>query len=422
MDKPTQRIRNWSETAASNNATPPYGWPEGQAPSTVNDCARQMMSDLRYQFEDSEWFCWGDVPSRASAATFKIAADVTSRYLANRRLKVYDGSTYYATIVSATYSAPDTTITLSMDSGSLTASLTSIALSILSPTNSAIPETQNANDAYPCMGRLTLTTVTPVTTADVTAATNIYFTPYMGNSIALYDGSATWSLFTFAELTLGITATTSTMHDVFAYNNAGVVALEALAWTNDTTRATALVKQDGVLVKSGATTRRYIGSYRTTTASGQTEDSYAKRYVYNYYNRVKRPMYAIESTATWNYSTASFRQANGATTNQLDFIVGFSEDSVFASVMVKAFTSTATVRTCTVGIGLDSTTVNSARIYEGIAVNNVSQNAPIIAQYENTIAVGRHTLVWLEQGAGTDTQTWVGTTNGQSGILGFMWG
>lgn len=37
----------WSEVAASNNATPPGGWPEGQAPSTVNDCAREMMSALK---------------------------------------------------------------------------------------------------------------------------------------------------------------------------------------------------------------------------------------------------------------------------------------------------------------------------------------------------------------------------------------
>src|SRR5438876_8099912 len=37
----------WSETDASNNATPPNGWPEGQAPSSVNDCARMMMGALK---------------------------------------------------------------------------------------------------------------------------------------------------------------------------------------------------------------------------------------------------------------------------------------------------------------------------------------------------------------------------------------
>lgn len=36
----------YSLTPANNNASPPNGWPEGQAPSTVNDCARQMMTDI----------------------------------------------------------------------------------------------------------------------------------------------------------------------------------------------------------------------------------------------------------------------------------------------------------------------------------------------------------------------------------------
>jgi len=38
---------NWSETSASNNQPPPNGWPEGQAPSTLNDCAREMMGALK---------------------------------------------------------------------------------------------------------------------------------------------------------------------------------------------------------------------------------------------------------------------------------------------------------------------------------------------------------------------------------------
>jgi len=38
---------NWSETAGSNNQPTPNGWPEGQPPSTINDCAREMMSALK---------------------------------------------------------------------------------------------------------------------------------------------------------------------------------------------------------------------------------------------------------------------------------------------------------------------------------------------------------------------------------------
>jgi hypothetical protein len=37
----------WSETDASNNAATPNGWPEGQPPSSVNDCARMMMGAVK---------------------------------------------------------------------------------------------------------------------------------------------------------------------------------------------------------------------------------------------------------------------------------------------------------------------------------------------------------------------------------------
>jgi hypothetical protein len=38
---------NWTEIDAGNTTTPPLGWPEGQMPSTVNDCARMMMGALK---------------------------------------------------------------------------------------------------------------------------------------------------------------------------------------------------------------------------------------------------------------------------------------------------------------------------------------------------------------------------------------
>jgi len=138
------RIRQWSTTPASNGTSPnivPYGWPEGMAPSEVNDTARQQMTDHRYQWEDAEWFAWGDTVSKASATTFKIATDVTSRYLADRRIKIFDTATAYATILSSSYSAPDTTISLQFDNSeeSLGASFTAVALAILTPLNPSIP-------------------------------------------------------------------------------------------------------------------------------------------------------------------------------------------------------------------------------------------------------------------------------------------
>lgn len=278
---------------------------------------------------------------------------------------------------------------------------------------------------FPCTGRMTLNTGVPVTTSDVTAATTIYFTPYTGNQVALFDGAATWNTFTFTELSIAVPGTANTMYDLFIYDNAGTPTLETQTWTNDTTRAVSIVLQDGVYVKNGATTRRYLGSFRTTGTVGQTEDSLIKRYVWNYYNRILRQMRVVETTSSWTYSTATYRQANNSTANQLDFVVGVSEDTVSCVLNQQAFSS-GVVRNMTGGIGIDST-ANAAQTQ--VSENGSSSIFCITTHtYKLPIPVGRHRLLWLEKGAGVDTQTWVGNYSAilanfyQSGIYGEILG
>src|SRR5690349_20265418 len=59
-----------------------------------------------------------------------------------------------------------------------------------------------------CEGRLTLTTATPITTSDVTAATTLYFTPYKGSYIGTYSGSA-WTVATFSEKSITLASLTA---------------------------------------------------------------------------------------------------------------------------------------------------------------------------------------------------------------------
>ena len=162
---------------------------------------------------------------------------------------------------------------------------------------SAAPSGGGGGDFAVADGRLTLTSGIPVTTTDVTGATTIYYTPYKGTKIGLFDGSSTWNILTFAETSLPLgTLTSGLTYDLFAYNNSGTLALEFSAWTNATTRATALVYQNGILVKSGATTRRYLGTFYTTSTT-KTEDSTARSdFLWNYYNRVQRSVYIADTT------------------------------------------------------------------------------------------------------------------------------
>lgn len=269
-----------------------------------------------------------------------------------------------------------------------------------------------------CDFRLTLTTGVPVTTSDVTAAETIYFTPYVGNAIGLYDGTR-WHIRTSAEISIDVPDVTG-VHDVFCYDNAGTATLEVLAWTNDTTRATALTTQDGILVKTGATTRRYVGTFYSTTAgNGQTEDSAANRYLWNYYNRAARKM-NYSYAGTWTYTTATWREANGGSVQRLNFVVGVAEDAITSRVSVNAANSSANIEVC-IGIGVDSTSSPS-----GSAPQSYTQAANIaVSMYADYIyvpAVGKHFLAWLEYSAATGTTTWgSATTSGQipsiSGII-----
>ena len=245
-------------------------------------------------------------------------------------------------------------------------------------------------------GRLTLTSGTPVTTTDVTAATSLYVTPFRGNSVGLYISSV-WTLKTFSEITLSLSGLTASLpYDVFVFWNGSAVAAELLAWTNGTTRATALTKQDQVYVKTGATDRLYVGTIRITPTTGQCEDSRSRRFVWNAYNRVLRNGRAVDTTDTWTYNSNTFRSFNGNTTDGVgafSFVLGLSEDLVKAEVISQMWSGTG--YPC-IGIGVDSTSVNSAQIaltYAGASYWTKTN----IAKYASVLAPGNHSIYPLER-------------------------
>lgn len=242
--------------------------------------------------------------------------------------------------------------------------------------------------------RLTLTSATPVTTTDVTAATSVYLTPFMSNEIALFDGSATWSVRTTAEISIALgTLTSGKNYDVFAYWTGTAVALElSAAWSSDTARSDAVSRQDGVMVKTGDTTRRLVGTIRTTSTT-TTEDSKAKRFVLNQSNRTKRELYINEATDSWSYTTASYRAANGAATNCFEY-VGDTDTMLDADALGIASGSSAV--TVASGIGIDSATVSSAQTH-GIT-NNTSSGVVMPSTYRGRPGLGYHKITWLEFG------------------------
>lgn len=272
-----------------------------------------------------------------------------------------------------------------------------------------------------CEGRLTLTTAVPVTTADVTAAVTLYFTPFRGNRVSTYGGAA-WSTAAFAEKSLSLAGlTANSNYDIFIVDS--TLALEALIWTDGTNRATALVLQDGVYVKSGATTRRYLGTIRIL-AEGQTEDSVAHRFVWNATNRLQRPVQVFDATDTWTYAVAAWRQARATATNQVDYVCGLDEDMVAAQVL-SAITAGAG-KAGAVGVGVDSTSANSAQLFNEAVFNPATGGGGSVdaqATYRGFPGLGYHYLAWIEYArAGTvDFIGDAGVADHQSGLIAEVW-
>jgi hypothetical protein len=169
-------------------------------------------------------------------------------------------------------------------------------------------------------------------------------------------------------------------------------------------------------VKTGATTRRYLGTFYTTSTT-QTEDSAAKRFLWNAANRVTRVVRIVDATASWA-GTAALRQANGSTANQIDLVQGLAEEAIDLTLVTQGSNNTIGVQ-LTSALGEDSAAAIAAESignYAQVAVAATSMQ--IIAKLTKVPAVGRHFYAWLENNSG-GTQTWIGTTAPQkSGISG----
>lgn len=190
----------------------------------------------------------------------------------------------------------------------------------------------------PC-GRLTISSGNPVYLANVSVAT-IYYTPYTGNVIWLYTGSI-WVSRTFTETALPLAGGTANKpNDIFAYDNSGTLALELLAWTSTTDRATGLAYQDGILVKSGEPTRRYLGTVHIFDSGGTkytimrnggdaATNTDAVFWVWNYYNRIRYVARTACSTGSWSgTSTNTWGAAGGYSWYGTRWVCGVAEDSV----------------------------------------------------------------------------------------------
>lgn len=241
-------------------------------------------------------------------------------------------------------------------------------------------------------GRLTLTTATPVMTSSVSGATTVYYAPYVGRYVPIYNGSA-WAMTDIGgELSQATTdstkspaaCTTNSNYDLFVWSDSGTYrCTRGPAWSSDTARGTgagtteleriAGIYTNKVAITNGPAANRgtYVGTIRTNgssqvdwilggTAAGGTP---ASLHVWNMYNRVDVTAEIFNSTSsyTWTPGVATFRAANGTNNMRCSFVIGVRNDSVRAIYEAVGNNSNAWM----VGVGIDRTTGFDSSIFYG---------------------------------------------------------
>lgn len=253
-------------------------------------------------------------------------------------------------------------------------------------------------------GRLTTESGVPVIVTDRTAQSTLYYTPFVHDQIVLWDG-IDWTPTTFAETSIALSGLTSARpYDVFAYLSSGSLALELLAWTSDSARATAVTIQDGRYCKSGDKTRLLLGTFYTTSATA-TEDSVANRYVANHYNKIPMPLSHTTNDAGHTYTGAT-RAYNNSTTHRVSFVTSVA--AAFDGAAAAVLSNTTPPNAADLFMGYDSPSVNSDLFTACSNLGSSSVRGALVG-FGNA-APGKHFLQLLERAS-------VGTGNFSFALL-----
>lgn len=331
------------------------------------------------------------------------------------------GALKYATVSSVASAGSVSSIAGNTGAFTLTQPLNNAANAIL------------LNIALRAGGRLTLTSGTPVLSTSVTAATAVYYTPYNGNTVPIYDGTNVIPT-SFSELTvtLGSNWATNSNYDVFIASDAGTIrACTGPAWTSGSARGTGagttqLSYTLGLLLNTATVTCRYnntttfsvsagrgtyVGSFRTG-AAGQTNFVYGASGtaglfgVWNNYNRVKVASTALESTVSWSYTSVTLRASNNTAIVRHSFISGLAEDSPFFAYSTRAFT---TIGFNQISMGIDwSSGAGETQMISGSGGTG-AQGFSSTTNYAYPPQLGFHYVQALEGGDGTNATTFYGT-------------
>lgn len=167
---------------------------------------------------------------------------------------------------------------------------------------------------------------------------------------------------------------------------------------------------------------RFVG-WVQMNASNNFVDSETQRFVVNFYNRRHLSLVSpAETTDSWTYTTDAWRQANNNSNNKAEFIAN-GEDAVHVQVTGRALTTNNILYG--VGVGIDSTSVDSSKMRAGMNESSTIHGMPT-AIYVDIPSEGYHAANWLERSVASGTVTWYGDQGNptfvRTGITGWVMG
>jgi hypothetical protein len=297
----------------------------------------------------------------------------------------------------------------------------------------------------PPQGRLTLVSGSPVVTSDQASKTAVYYTPFVGNLVPIYNGT-TMLPTEFSELTLTLVSqhAANTIYDVFVFSNSGVVTIvTGPAWSVSSAgggdrgsgaSTTQLTRIKGLLVnavqmtaRNGSTTytvaanvATYVGSILIDGTAGQVSchTAYGQSRVWGVWNAYNRqPVYlkAGDSTASWSYTTNGYRSANNNNANSVTTLVGLTEEAV--EFRYQSFISSGSIANnnstgASIAIALNGSRVGTFGQFQfsqssGGTIN--SDNQSLMAIHHGILAAGMNQAIAQESGLGVTGATFSGT-------------
>ena len=262
-------------------------------------------------------------------------------------------------------------------------------------------------------GRLTLTSNTPVMTADVTGASTIYYADYINDLVPLYNGT-NWTEYALSgQVSLALDSNSAhtgyqqsgKLFDLVVNDNSGTPQLcTGPAWTSSTARASAIALQNGIWTNSGSWTLKcdttsstytcaanectYVGTMYAT-ANGQTglnchplaaAGGTASYIAFaNIYNTVPINCISQDSTHPWTYSTSTWRAADNSSSNSVSAIDPLGMYSARGSYLTSG-ANTGLGQCAYVGLARNSTTTQNFSGFDCGPTNTTANNiAPFIA-------------------------------------------